>query len=81
MEQENKLPILALWVNKSKKGETYLSGKLKTKDGELDVVGFKNKKREKLKEAGDDSFEKQPSWLIYKSEPKEEADTFQDSLE
>ena len=81
MEQKENKVIMSLWVNTSKKGEQYLSGKLSVKGGDIDVVGFKNKKRAELKEAGDESYEKQPSWLIYKSEPKESKPAFEDSLE
>lgn len=57
--------IGALWTKKSKKGTTYLSGKI---DGR-NVVVFKN---------GDKTDEKHPDYRVLLSRPKEdEGETFQ----
>lgn len=56
-------PIGSLWLKESKDNTKYFSGVLKDLRGDIPVVIFKNGKKES---------EKQPDYLMYRSEPKEE---------
>lgn len=63
MEQQNNEPLGVLWVKKKKDGNTFLTGVLKGKSGEIEIVAFKNKNKKN---------ENSPDFYIWKSEPKEQ---------
>ncbi len=55
--------IGAIWVKKSKKGQTYMSGVLDDLTGPIQIVIFKNGNKEK---------KTHPDYLVYRSGEKEE---------
>lgn len=53
--------IGALWAKTSKEGKKYMSGTLEDLSGDIQIVIFKNDRKEK---------ENYPDFLIYRSEPR-----------
>lgn len=59
--------IGALWSKQSRNGSPFMTGSIKYGDGEISIVCFRRRAREK-----DDPKKRYPDWEILRSRPKPE---------